>query len=83
LTKQCELALTPPLVHLSKPSTCEWFNRGEQRTRAKLFIFVVLLGDLAFAHRSGQKRIADQETGSLVKAHDWIGWIIRQRIERE
>jgi hypothetical protein len=42
-----------------------------------------LLFDLAFAHGSRQKRIADQETGPLVKAHDWVGRLIGQCIERQ
>ena len=83
LANQRELALRAPLVHLSKPLSREWLDRGEQGCRAELFIFVVLLGDLTFAHGPRQKRLADQETRALVKAHDWVSWIIRQRIERQ
>jgi hypothetical protein len=36
----------------------------------------VLLGNLAFAHRAWQQRIANQETGSFIEAHDRIGRIV-------
>jgi hypothetical protein len=36
----------------------------------------VLLGDLTFAHRAWQQGITNQETGSLIEAHNRIAWVI-------
>ena len=83
LTKQGEFALGAPLVEQPKPASRQRLDGGEQRTRAKLFVLVMLFGNLAFAHRPRQQRITNQETGSLVKAHNWIGRIVGQRVERQ
>src|SRR5262245_51663693 len=82
LTKLRELTLGASLLNLRKPSSTEWLNCRKQRTRAKLFVLIMLFGNLAFAHRSRQQGITNQEARALVKTHDRIGWIIRQGIER-
>jgi hypothetical protein len=76
LTKQREFALGAPLVHLPKPSSREWFNRSEQRTRTKLVILVMLFSNLAFAHWSRQQCIANQETRSFIEAYHRIARIV-------
>jgi len=43
----------------------------------------MLLLDLAFAHRSWQQRVANQEARSLIKADERSGRIIGQRVERQ
>jgi hypothetical protein len=81
LTQQPELALAALWVYLPKPLAGQRFYRGKQGARAKFFLFVMLLGNFAVAHWPWQQRVANQETGSFIKADDWIGWVIRQAVE--
>jgi hypothetical protein len=81
LTKQREFALGASLLHLSKPASAERFNRRQQHTRAEFLILVVLFGNLAFAHRAWQQRIANQETRPLVETHHRIAGVIRLGVQ--
>ena len=83
LTKLRELALGAPLRDLPKPSSRQRLDRRKQRTRAKLFVFIVLFLNLAFAHRSRQQDLANQKARSFIKAQHGIGGIIGQRIQRQ
>jgi hypothetical protein len=76
LTKARELALGASLIDLPDSPSRERFYGSEQDTRAQFLVFIVLLGDLAFAHRAWQQRIANQETGSFIEAHQRIGRVV-------
>jgi hypothetical protein len=68
-------------VDLSTSASTQRFNCREQDACAQFLVLVVLLGNLTFAHRSWQQRIANQETGSLIEAHNRIGGIVGQGIQ--
>src|SRR5205085_5081488 len=59
------------------------FNRHQQRARAVLFIGVMLAGGLPGFHRKPGHRVADQETGALVKANQRIALVYLQAVEVE
>ena len=69
LTKASELALGALLVDLPDSPSRERFDRRQQHARTQFLVLIVLFGYLAFAHRSRQQRIANQETGSLIETH--------------
>jgi len=76
LTKVAELTLGASLVYLPNSSSRERFDRRKQHTRTQFLVFIVLLGDLAFAHRTWQQGIANQETRSLIEAYQRIARIV-------
>ena len=81
LAKARELALGASLLDVPDAPSREWFDRGEQDTGTQFLVFIMLLGDLAFAHRAWQQRVANQETRSLIEAHNWIGGIVGHGIQ--
>jgi hypothetical protein len=62
LRKPTELALDAQRIDLPKPASTEQFDHGHQGARTKLFVLIMLLGNLTFAHRLWKERIANQES---------------------
>jgi len=68
-------------VYLRQALASQRFDCRQQRTRAKLFILVVLFSWLAWLHRCRNEGVADQKAGPFVIADYRIVRVIRQRIE--
>lgn len=83
LAEQRIFALGPLGVDLPEAASRQWFDGRQQDTGTELFIAVMLFAGLPWLHRYGEQRVADQETGSLIKTDHWIVRVIGQGIERQ